>query len=309
MERVEYRGWKHNLKLSNGQAELIATLDVGPRIISYRLKDGKSVFKEYDDQVGRAGESDWMIRGGHRLWAGPEDTTRTYALDNAPVVAEELSPGQVRLKPAPDREYGLQKEIDLRLEPEGSRVTLVHRLTNIGQAPTELAPWALSVMAPGGVEIIPLPSKKPHPGSAKNASSPADFAPNQLLRLWPFTELADPRLHFGSRYITLKQDSSRGPTKLGLAHQLGWVGYLNGGTLFVKRFGYQPGAPYPDGGCNFETFTNQDMLEVESLGPLVRLAPGQAVEHVERWELIPNAGASTDEAALDALVKTRIRAE
>ena len=69
VEKTEYAGWKNNLRISNGEAELIATLDVGPRIISYRLTSGKNVFKEYADQLGKAGESEWMIRGGHRLWA------------------------------------------------------------------------------------------------------------------------------------------------------------------------------------------------------------------------------------------------
>ncbi|HEV3168509.1 MAG TPA: hypothetical protein VGZ22_31170, partial [Isosphaeraceae bacterium] len=151
MDTVEFHGWKQNLRLDNGDAELIATLEVGPRIISYRLKDGKNVFKEYDDQLGHSGETEWMIRGGHRLWAGPEDTTRTYALDNGPVKAQTLDGGRVRLVPPPDREYGLQKEIELALEPKGSRVLVLHRIRNIGQTPTELAPWALSVMAPGGV--------------------------------------------------------------------------------------------------------------------------------------------------------------
>ena len=57
MEKVEYRGWKNNLRLANGDVELIVTLDVGPRILSYRLADGKNVFKEYDAQLGKAGES------------------------------------------------------------------------------------------------------------------------------------------------------------------------------------------------------------------------------------------------------------
>ena len=33
-------------------------------------------------------------------------------------------------------------------------------------------------MAPGGVEVIPLPEKKPHPGGTQNAKSPEDFAPS-----------------------------------------------------------------------------------------------------------------------------------
>jgi len=71
-----------------------------------------------------------------------------------------------------------------------------------------------------------------------------------------------------------------------LAHQLGWIGYLNQGALFIKRIPYEEGKTYPDNGCNFETFSNQEMQEIESLGPIVKLAPAKSVEHVERWELI-----------------------
>src|SRR4051794_26489045 len=99
-DKVEYKGWKNNLRLSNGEAEVIVTLDVGPRVISYKLKDGKNVFKEYDEMLGKSGEAEWQIRGGHRLWIGPEDLTRTYAPDNGPVVSREVSPGRYRFTPA-----------------------------------------------------------------------------------------------------------------------------------------------------------------------------------------------------------------
>ncbi len=307
VEKVEYQGWKNNLRLSNGDAELIATLDVGPRIISYRLRGGKNVFKEYPDQLGKTGEKEWQIRGGHRLWVAPEDPGRTYFADNGPVhykQAENI--GFVALVTPPEKESGIAKQIDLQLAPEGSRVKVTHSITNMGREPTELAPWALSVMAPGGVEVIPLPAKYRHPGDAKNARSPKDFAPNQTLVLWPFFDFKDPRFSFGSKYITLRQSSQRGPTKIGLAHQMGWIGYLNGGTLFIKRVGYQEGKPYPDSGCNFETYSDADMLEVESLGPLVRLAPGQTIQHVEHWELIGGVAEFQDEAGIDKNILPKV---
>jgi hypothetical protein len=309
VETVAYGGWKNNLRLSNGDAELVLTLDVGPRIISYRLAGGKNVFKEYDSQLGKAGEAEWMIRGGHRLWLAPEDPTRTYYPDNQPVAFKVLNEqqGLVRLIPPPEKQHGVQKEMDVLLAPKGSRVTVVHRVRNIGGETTELALWALSVMRPGGVEIIPLPPKKPHPGSAKNAKSAADFWPNQSLTLWPFFDFKDPRFTFGSKYITLRQDK-RGPTKIGLAHRTGWVGYLNEGTLFVKRFPYEEGKIYPDRGCNFETFSNEDMLEVETLGPLVKLAPESAVEWTEHWDLIGGVEDFKDEAGIDRNVLPKVPA-
>ena len=303
VEKVEYGGWPNNLKISNGEAELIVTLDVGPRIISYRLANGKNVFKNYDDQLGGMGEKDWKIRGGHRLWVAPEDPKRTYFADNLPVGHEVLGDGTVRFQPGPEVGFGLQKVMDVRLAPSGSEVTVTHVIHNFGGGPTEMAAWSLSVMAPGGVEIIPLPPKGKHPGSAENAKSAADFAPNQVLALWPFTDLKDPRWDLGSRFITLTQDpKAAGPTKLGLSVRTGAVGYLNGGTMFVKKFERIGGAAYPDGGVNYETFTNADMLEMESLGPLVKVGRGGDVKHVERWEIVP---AKDRKAAEEHLTKAR----
>ncbi|HET6442458.1 MAG TPA: hypothetical protein VFH53_08780, partial [Phycisphaerae bacterium] len=38
-------------------------------------------------------------------------------------------------------------------------------------------------------------------------------------------------------------------------------------------------------------FTNADILEVESLGPLVTLEPGGEIEHVEEWHLFSDVPA------------------
>jgi hypothetical protein len=309
VEKVEYRGWKNNLKISNGDAELIVTLDVGPRVISYKLTGGPNVFKNFDATIGTTGEPVWISRGGHRLWTAPEDITRTYAPDNGPVACKELGSGIVRVTQPPDAPYGVQKEMDIALESSGSRVKVTHRITNVGEKPTALAIWALTVMAPGGVEIIPLPPKHPHPGDVKNAKSPADFAADQNYTLWPFTDLADSRWHLGSKFITLTQDAARGPTKIGLLHRLGGVGYLNNGVLFVKRVEYKRGARYPDRGVNYETFTNQEMLEMESLGTLTQLAPGKAVEQVETWELFGGLDKVTTEDEIARTIAPKLLAK
>src|SRR3972149_3315855 len=101
VEKVEFKGWKNNLKLSNGTVELIATLEVGPRIIRYGFVGGENVLKEYADQLGKSGEQDWQIRGGHRLWHAPEAKPRTYFPDNDPVEGKELPGGGGRLVAPP----------------------------------------------------------------------------------------------------------------------------------------------------------------------------------------------------------------
>ena len=78
------------------------------------------------------------------------------------------------------------------------------------------------------------------------------------------------------------------------------------GQVFLKRVGFDPAATYPDFGCNIELYTNGDMLEVESVGPLTKLAPQAAVEHIERWSLHKAKIGESDneiEAALAPLLK------
>ncbi|HVU35137.1 MAG TPA: hypothetical protein VHE61_17010 [Opitutaceae bacterium] len=287
---VAFNGWTKNLRLRNGTAELIVTLDVGPRILSYTRRGGFNPLKVFPDQAGGMGEPTWRSRGGHRFWVAPEDRERTYAPDNAAVDWESRGDAAVRLTPPPETTTGLQKQLDIVLAPEGAGVTIVHRVTRTAPTPVTLAPWALTVMTAGGVAVIPQPSFGEHP---------RDLLPNRTFILWPYTDLSDARWTLGRRYILLRQDRTRGPTKLGLAHAAGWCAYLVGGVCFVKRYRHDPSAPYPDLGCNFETFTNDRMLELESLGPLVELAPGQSTEHVEHWDLhdgVDTATAISEEA-------------
>jgi hypothetical protein len=311
IEKVEYRGWKNNLKLSNGEAELIITLDVGPRVIRYGYVGGANVFKEFDEQIGKSGEKEWMIRGGHRLWHAPEEIKRTYELDNSPVKWEKLGESGVRVVQDAEPNTGIQKEMEITLDSQGTGVKVVHRLSNRNMWDVELAPWALTVMAPGGVEIIPLPEKIVHPGSIEPGEKPdyRGFVANQTMIVWPFTDLSDPRWRWGARYITLRQDANaKKPTKLGLAHKEGWVAYLNNGVLFVKGIEYKEGKQYADGGSNFETFTNKDFLEVETLGPIARIAPGGSVEHVERWRLLKGVPGETSDAAIDSNIRRQVEA-
>src|SRR5262249_50034719 len=128
--------------------------------------------------------------------------------------------------------------------------------------------------------------------------------------LWPFFDFTDPRWTFGKRYLMLRQDpKAAGPTKIGLAHRGGWVGYLNAGTLFVKRVVFDEGKTYPDGGANIETFSDAEVLEIESLGPLTRLEPGAKVESVEEWELFADVPAVAREADVEKTIRPLAEAE
>ncbi len=297
IETTPYGGWNNNVRISNREVEAILTGDVGPRVIRFAFKGEKNVFCELPGQIGGSGEKEFMLRGGHRLWIAPEEKPRSYECDNAPVRIS-VSKTRVTAVQAPGPITGIQKRIDLELAPDRNVLTVTHRLVNRGRKPFELAPWALSVMAARGTAIIPLPAKIPH---FKRLTH------NQRWSLWGYTDFGDPRWTFLPRCILFRQDPKRPPNKLGIEHREGWAAYQLGTTLFVKRFAHVPNRAYPDGGVNFETFSDQNFLELESLGPLTTLAPGRAAVHREVWSLHRDVPPCRSDAGFDRIQKLALK--
>lgn len=299
LKKVNYKGWPNCYQMANGLVELIATTDVGPRLIRFGFAGEDNELKEFEEMLGQIGGDEWRIYGGHRLWHAPEEMPRTYSPDNTPVTLEKCD-GFVRLVQPPEPATGIQKEIDFSLVPGAAQAVVTHRLRNTNLWAVKLAPWALTVMAPGGVAVIPLPPRGSHADNLRPTSS---------LALWAYTDMADPRWTWGRQYLLLRQDpGANTPQKIGLRVSDGWAAYARNGHLFVKTFDHQPDAGYPDFNSTVEVYTDAQFLEVETLGPLVELAPGATAEHVERWSLFRDVPAPEDDAGVEEHVLPRIRA-
>jgi len=279
IEKTNFKGWPNSYRISNGEVELIVTTDVGPRVMHYGFVGGRNVFKEFTEMLGKSGETTWQARGGHRIWAAPEDAVKTYALDNGPVHIS-IKGNVVELTQPVESLTGLEKRITVKLAPRGTAVEVIHQIKNTKQ-PVRLAAWALTMMAQGGIGIHGFPPRGTHP---------KDLAPTNPLVMWAFTDLTDKRWQFTKKYMMLHQDPNNHgqPQKLGSFNSHTWGAYLLDSDLFIKHYEADPKRTYTDLGASFETFTNADFLELETLGPLTDLAIGQSLQHVERWTLHKN---------------------
>jgi hypothetical protein len=295
IEKINFKGWPNSWRVSNGEVELVMTGDIGPRIMRYGFTGGQNFFKEFDDQMGKSGEPAWQPRGGHRLWIAPEDPVKTYAPDNSPAeiqVAGDVISGTGAVEAL----TGVSKKIIVKMAPSGTAVELLHEIRNAGSQPLALAPWVLTMFARGGAGIHGFPPRGTHPEM---------LAPTNPLVMWAFTHLDDPRWRLSRKYFALRQDpANSNPQKLGSYNRRTWGAYLLNNELFIKRAdAIAEPAAYPDLGCTFEMFTNQDFLELETLGPMGTLAPGAAVSHTERWSAHRSITLQTwTDEELDAIV-------
>lgn len=301
---IEYKNYGKCLELTNGIVRLVVTLDIGPRVINYSFCDGDNIMFEDIDRVfshsGAAfdeayGGGTWYIYGGHRLWTSPEGMPKSYYPDNDPVTYE-LTENGVRLMPPVQKWNQYAYTIEIALEENNTNVTLKHEIKNCAAWPVTLAPWAITVLSPGGVEVVPQPTRD------------TGLLGNRLIGLWPYAKMTDARVSWADRYIFLRQDSTaEGNFKVGLNSEHGYALYFNHGDLFVKQFSPRENGCYPDGGMSFETFTNPLFLEMETLGEISTIEPESTVSHTECWSLHKAELPELTEAAIDSVVKQYVR--
>ncbi len=302
---ISYKNFGKCIKMENETTELIVTVDVGPRVIYYGLKGKCNIFREdinrdsFNDkkQLHDFFETDenWYIYGGHRLWSSPESYPESYTPDNHPV-EYEIKGNTITLMPEDRVKVGERHIMTVTLDDRSSDVTVKHAIKNIADFEIKLAPWCLTVAEKGGVEILPL------------CTEDTGLLSNRRMVFWPYSNVRDPRFFMCDKYITLAQTDNEQAFKIGVNNQDGWGAYLNNGQLFIKRFDFDKTGEYPDYSVNYETYTNQFIMEIESLGTLEVLRPDEYTEYEERWQ-IKECGDSfdrTDPDSIDSFVKKHI---
>jgi len=280
---TSFEAWDDCLRLSNGEIELVVTTGIGPRVLAVRFPGGENLC--YTDQDKEVLEGDYRVHGGHRLWHAPEDRDRTYVRDEDPLEYETTDRGITLVQPT-EGPTGIQKTMSLELAEGEPAVELTHELTNEGVWDVEFAPWAITVCGPGGEAVVPL-----------SGGDPDALVPDRSLTLWPYDSMADERVTFADEEVRVAHDDDGdGRFKIGASGADEWAAYVRDGTALCKEFSYDPEATYPDKGSAVEVYTDESVLELETLGPMREVAPGESAVHTETWRLLDGVEAATVEA-------------
>jgi hypothetical protein len=202
----------------------------------------------------------------------------------------------LRVSGPPQEAAGIEKHIEVRLARGEPRLELLSRIRNVGDRERTYAAWSLSVMRPGGRAFVPL-----------DVGALDAFDSVRRLLLWSYAEMDDPRYAFGNRLVQIDHRRVAAPpadaqgrrddeSKIGVDSAQGWAAYLLGDTLYTKRFAHEAGRPYPDGGATIEIYSSHEFLEVENLGPLTTIRPGEEIVSREDWWLFDGVRIGTDES-------------
>lgn len=270
------------VSISNGVIEALVTVDIGPRIISFGFSGGQNFMCDERKRLGFKQDSayteffgegrKWENLGGHRIWLSPESYPETYLPDDRPVKYEVTDCGAI-FTPLEDTEVGVAKTLEVKMDPDDTNMQVKMQVKNISDKAKDFAIWALSVCTEGGTLIVPM------------NTNDTGLLPNRVVSVWPYTDMSNDRIYWGRKYVTVRQDNTATePIKLGFDLNCGTAYYVLGDEILCKKYNTNhPDGVYPDGGCSFETYTNNCMLEFETLGELKTVAPGEICEHSEMW--------------------------
>jgi hypothetical protein len=281
------------LRLHNNAVELLVTQSAGPRIIRLSWLGGENLLAELPELcLDCPGAGALHLWGGHRLWHAPEIRRRTYLPDDQPVRVVEIDNGVEVIQPT-EAPTGIQKSLRVTLPDQSATVVIDHILKNEGMWAVELAPWAITQLKPGGTAILPQ----------RSGLADADgLLPHRSLALWPYTDINSPHIRWGNNFIFIQATMTEKALKIGWPNPAGWLAYHLDQTLLVKQALYQPEAEYVDFGSSSECYCCADFIELETLGPLTKLAPGQTLTHRETWRLYADVQFEATPESAQALV-------
>ena len=271
IEGITYRGWTEAYRCTVGPVELVVVTAIGPRILWLRFRGGENWLHEdaTDLRVGA-----WRLYGGHRFTTAPE-CAASYVPDNDPCRVTEEDGGLILVQPnAPD---GLEKALRVQAGPGGSGFELVHVLRNTCPQPWRGASWSITAFTATGRVVVPW-------------GSGTDQWRTQMVRYLvhagsPYANATSRQWQPAADHFVIEPVGERG--KVSLYTDRGWLALLRTDGTFVKHCpAVAPESDCPYGGCNAEVFVGPDYVELETLGRLTTLAPGQEVHHVERWLLL-----------------------
>ncbi|MBR6923476.1 MAG: hypothetical protein IKH50_02945, partial [Oscillospiraceae bacterium] len=150
----EYKNFGKCLCLETENVLVMASLEYGPRIIYYGLKNEENILFEdlnRDFSLDVEGYGTWYTYGGHRLWRSPEIVSETYYPDNKPVDAA-VTDENVKLTAEPTP-FGTQYSIELSFN-DNETLNVKNTIVNVSDKPLKFAPWSITGLAPGGTEYI-----------------------------------------------------------------------------------------------------------------------------------------------------------
>ena len=290
---VQYHGYDKAIELKNDAGvRVILCPQVGGRVLEYSLNGKNVLFVSSDEKSWRPGDKPPASAG--RFDIGPELVIPPReVLWSGEWTGEITGDRTARVTSQQDPNTGVRLTRDFELAADSSRLLCTQTITNVSDETKEWCHWSRTFAVGKGYCFIPLTSPSRFPNSY------VMYEDGGLINMRP----QDPSIVQRENHLQI------GPTprkpKLGFDSYTGIIAYVApNDLLFVKRFDTFPDRVYNEAaGLTISVwYPDNDMVELEPIGPRERLRPGDSASFTEQWHLAPMKFPATgDSVDLDSL--------
>ena len=280
----DFGGWE-SLWLRGGGAEVVVVPAIG-RVMQFRLLDDPCCDPFWHNlKLGPAmapDENGWINFGGDKAWPAPQSAWASMVgkgwpppptFDAVAHTATVEGGAIVMLSPV-DPAYGIRVRRRIAMDARAAVLEIQTTFEKVSGPPVRVAIWTITQLAPPSKMVAFLPARSAFPGGYRR------MMPAEPLNL----SVADGRL-------TMERNPREKTMIATDADRLEWKSdALDGADLVIEQSSASaaPGAVWPDG-THSQIYTNPDgpdaYVELELLGPLHDLAPGQSASLTSRYEL------------------------
>ena len=305
---VDFAGYRDCIALHNGSTRVILGPHCGGRVLEYAL-EGANVLHLDPAFDGWVYDPDGepppqLCPTGGRLDIGPEMLVpRRPELWLGGWEAEIVDDHSARMTSPDCPAAGVRLVRDFVLAPYSSRLTYTQTMTNISNRETRWCHWSRTFGRGHGICIVPLT-----PELSRYPKQYVMYAPGRGILAAP----EDPSIRVREGFLEVF-DTPAFP-KLGVDSYAGWFAYqTTNDLLFVRRYPAYPDRVYNElAGLTLSLWYLKDVVcELEPIGPMQVLEPGQSASFTEEWWLashsFPAQRDALDLASVEAAATQAIR--
>jgi hypothetical protein len=280
--RTEFAGYSDCLVLENAEARVVLGHQSGGRVLEYALNGQNVIYldPEQNGKTWKAGEAPYHPRGG-RFDVGPEKLMPPHpALWIGEWSTAAIGPRTARMMSVVDPDTEIQIVRDFKLDENSSRLSCRQTLVNKSKtAERRLCHWGRTLVTGGGLVVLPLSDFSRFPKKY------VLYGPDDSIRFNP----SDPNVRERDGYLEILGPPEH--PKTGMDSTEGWLACLMPQNLmFLKSYATYPGRVYNEiAGLTVSVWMPADgsMIELEPIGPMETLKPGQSAVFEEEWWLVP----------------------
>ena len=277
---VKYHGYDKCIELKNSDVRIVLGPDLGGRILGYELNGNNVLYHnpKQDGIIYKPGVTGINPDAG-RCDIGPEMITPSRpALFLGKWEGEITGDREGRLISQKDTSTGVQLIRNFKLDERGSRLTYTQIIKNISNETKYYCHWSRTFVKGGGISLSPLNTRSRFPKGYLL------YGPGRVMDFRPADE---PNVR--ERNGILEIIGAPGRPKFVFDLEVGWLAYITkDNQLFVKKFPVYPDRVYGEmSAANACVWYNTEelMCEIEPIGPMETIKPGEEVSFTETWYL------------------------